>query len=498
MNNKIKDPTVVDVVIIGTGFSGIGMASQLRRQGASSMIILERAEDVGGTWRDNRYPGAACDQPSHLYSFSFRLNPDWPSVFSSQPAIHDYLRTVASEEGLLPYIRFNQDVIEARWDADLAHWVVYSKDSIYYGRVLVSASGLLSDPKLPDIKGLADFTGALFHSARWNDEVSLEGKRVGVIGTGASAVQIVPEVAKVARHLTVFQRTASWIVPRPDRDFTDAEKGMFRKMPETMQELRTSIFWENEERYAQRAAVPSLLAKATTIALKHLEDQISDPELRNKLTPDYEIGCKRILKSSDFYPALCRPNVNLVTVGIDQIESSALVTVDGVRHELDALVLSTGFEATELPISRRIFGKDGLSLAKRWENGAEGFATTSVSGFPNFFVLGGPNTGIGHNSQVYMFEAQIQHVLKALQHMDDGGSSMIEVRTASEDRFRSSLERRASGTVWMTGGCTAWYVDPRNGRLTTLWPDYSHLFQDEVAPFDPADYVFEVSQAGAL
>src|SRR6266702_4544182 len=409
MNNKIKDPTVVDVVIIGTGFSGIGMASQLRRQGASSMIILERAEDVGGTWRDNRYPGAACDQPSHLYSFSFRLNPDWPSVFSSQPAIHDYLRTVASEEGLLPYIRFNQDVIEARWDADLAHWVVYSKDSIYYGRVLVSASGLLSDPKLPDIKGLADFTGALFHSARWNDEVSLEGKRVGVIGTGASAVQIVPEVAKVARHLTVFQRTASWIVPRPDRDFTDAEKGMFRKMPETMQELRTSIFWENEERYAQRAAGPSLLAKATTIALKHLEDQISDPELRNKLTPDYEIGCKRILKSSDFYPALCRPNVNLVTVGIDQIESSALVTVDGVRHELDALVLSTGFEATELPISRRIFGKDGLSLAKRWENGAEGFATTSVSGFPNFFVLGGPNTGIGHNSQVYMFEAQIQH-----------------------------------------------------------------------------------------
>ncbi|MDR5799155.1 MULTISPECIES: flavin-containing monooxygenase [Caballeronia] len=493
MNDQIeRNSAVYDVIIIGTGFSGLGMAAQLKRRGNDNILILERASDVGGTWRDNRYPGAACDQPSHLYSFSFRLNPDWPSVFSAQPAIHEYLRNVAKEEGLLSHIRFNEEVVEARWDNSRRSWDVKTERGMFTARLLVSAAGLLSEPKLPDIKGLSSFKGAIFHSARWNDSIPLEGQRVGVIGTGASAVQIIPEVAKVASRLTVFQRTASWVVPRPDRDFTDAEKGMFRKLPEKMQELRTAIFWENEERYAQRAAVPSLLAKATAIALKHLEDQVPDPELRRKLTPDYEIGCKRILKSSDFYPALCRPNVDLVTDRIDYIDSDAIVTTDGVRHQLDALVLSTGFEATDLPIAKRIVGLGGRSLAKRWDQGAEAFATTSVSGFPNFFVLGGPNTGIGHNSQVYMFEAQIQHVLKVIQYLDHSKAQAIEVRSDAEDRFRASLDKRAATTVWMTGGCTAWYVDERNGRLTTLWPDYSHTFEDEVTPFRAADYKLHV------
>lgn len=495
MSEQVKEvETIYDVVVIGTGFSGLGMAAQLKRGGKDSMIILERADDVGGTWRDNTYPGAACDQPSHLYSFSFHLNPDWPSVFSAQPAIHAYLRDVAKKESLLSHIKFKQDVKDARWDAAKKLWVITTGDRVYYGRVLISAAGLLSEPKLPEIKGLEDFAGDSFHSARWNSSISLADKRVAVIGTGASAVQIVPEVAKIAANLTVFQRTASWVVPRPDRDFTESEKGMFRKMPEKMQELRTSIFWENEERYAQRAAVPSLLEKARTIALKHLEDQVPDLELRKKLTPDYEIGCKRILKSSDFYPALGRSNVELVTERISHIESDAIVTTDGVRHHIDALVLSTGFEATRLPISERIFGYKGRSLSERWERGAEAFATTSVSGFPNFFVLGGPNTGIGHNSQVYMFEAQIQHVLRALAHMEATGSDVIEVRQQAEDRFRAKLDERASSTVWITGGCTAWYVDPRSGRLTTLWPDYSHTFEDEVAPFDADDYEFEARE----
>ncbi|OBR53145.1 flavin-containing monooxygenase [Paraburkholderia tropica] len=495
MSEQTKEADVIhDVVVIGTGFSGLGMAAQLKRRGKDSMIILERADDVGGTWRDNTYPGAACDQPSHLYSFSFHLNPDWPSVFSAQPAIHAYLRGVAEKEGLLPYIQFRQDVKSARWDEQQKLWVIETGDRVFHGRSLVSAAGLLSEPKLPEIKGLGSFAGATFHSARWNSDISLEGKRVAVVGTGASAVQIVPEVAKVASHLTVFQRTASWLVPRPDRDFTEAEKGMFRKMPEKMQELRNSIFWENEERYAQRAAVPSLLAKARAIALKHLEDQVPDSELRRKLTPDYEIGCKRILKSSDFYPSLCRPNVELVTEPISHIEPDAVVTADGVRHPIDALVLSTGFEATRLPISERIFGREGRSLAERWEHGAEAFATTSVSGFPNFFVLGGPNTGIGHNSQVYMFEAQIQHVLRAMTHMEQIGGEVMEVRIEAEDRFRAKLDERASTTVWMTGGCTAWYVDPRSGRLTTLWPDYSHTFEDEIAPFSSDDYAFEARE----
>ncbi|WP_109478251.1 NAD(P)/FAD-dependent oxidoreductase [Paraburkholderia sp. C35] len=491
MNTPLQhEEAVTDVIVIGTGFSGIGMASQLLRRGETSLIVLERADDVGGTWRDNQYPGAACDQPSHLYSLSFRLNPDWPSVFSSQPAIWDYLRMVAREEGLLPYIRFNEDVKEARWNDETQHWVVRTGENVYRGRFLVSAAGLLSDPKMPDIQGLENFRGDVFHSARWAHEIPLDGKRVGVIGTGASAIQIIPEIAKIAGHVSVYQRTPAWIVPRLDRQFTEEEKGVFRKFPEKMQELRSAIFWENEERYAQRAAVPALLAKATAIALKHLEDQVPDPELRRMLTPNYEIGCKRVLKSSDFYPAMCRSNVSLITDGIDHIESSAIVTVDGKRHELDALVLCTGFEATELPISKRIIGTNGKSLSERWSTGAEAFATTSVSGFPNFFILGGPNTGVGHNSQVYMFEAQIQHVMRALKHLAKTGRSVIEVRREAENRFRDDLASRAATTVWMTGGCTAWYVDPRSGRLTTIWPDYSHLFQDEISPFDAQDYEF--------
>ncbi|KVD67988.1 flavin-containing monooxygenase [Burkholderia ubonensis] len=484
------DNNVLDVIIIGTGFCGLGIASQLKRRGVTSMIILERAGDVGGAWRDNQYPGAACDQPSHLYSFSFRLNPDWPSVFSSQPAIWQYLRNTANEEGLLPFIHFNSDMEDARWDGDQQCWVVRGGSKVFRGKLLISAAGLLSDPKLPDIPGLESFSGEMFHSARWNHKSTLENKRVGVVGTGASAIQIIPEVAKVASRLTVFQRTAPWIVPRPDRDYTEAEKGMFRKLPSKMQELRTSIFWENEERFAQRAAVPSLLKKATDIALAHLEQQVPDPVLRKKLTPNYEIGCKRILKSSDYYPALARSNVELVTDGISKIDDRSVVTKSGERYELDALVLSTGFEATELPISRRIFGRNGQSLSSRWSDGAEAFATTSVSGFPNFFVLGGPNTGIGHNSQVYMFEAQMQHILRAIDSMRKKGADVLEVSQAAEDRFRDGIEKRASTTVWMTGGCATWYVDPRSGRLTTLWPDYSHVFQEEISAFNEADYIY--------
>lgn len=478
----------VDVIIIGTGFSGLAMGAQLKRRGQDSFVLLERANDVGGTWRDNQYPGAACDQPSHMYSLSFRLNPDWTSVFSAQPEIWEYLRATARGEHLMPHIRLNTEVQNAGWDERRQQWTVTTTTGTYTGRVLISAAGLLSEPKVPEIKGLDTFSGDLFHSARWDHQTSLVGKRVGVIGNGASGVQIIAEVAKEAGHLTVFQRTPHWIVPRADRDYTEAEKGMFRKDPEAMQRLRTSMFWENEERFAQRAAIPSLLAKATEVALKHLEAQVPDPELRAKLTPDYEIGCKRILKSSDYYPALSRSNVTLATGGIQHIESDAVITPDGTRHQLDALVLATGFEATDLPIAKRIHGRGGRSLSERWANGAEAYKTTSIHGFPNLFVLGGPNTGIGHNSQVYMFEAQIEHVLGALSHMTDNRIHALEVTTAAEDEFRDSLDRRAATTVWLTGGCNTWYIDPRSGRLTTLWPDYSHTFQEEIAPFDPTDY----------
>lgn len=477
-----------DIIIIGTGFSGLAMGAQLKRRGQQSFIMLERADAVGGTWRDNQYPGAACDQPSHMYSLSFRLNPDWSSAFSAQPEIWEYLRATAREEHLMPHIRFNTEVLDASWDEEKQHWTVTTAGGAFTGRVLISAAGLLSEPKMPAIKGLETFTGDLFHSARWDHRTPLAGKRVGVIGTGASGIQIVPEVAKEAAHLAVFQRTPHWIVPRADREYTDYEKGMFRKEPATMQRLRTQMFWENEERFAQRAAIPSLLAQATNLAVGHLRAQVPDEQLRGKLTPNYEIGCKRILKSNDYYPALQRDNVDLVTGGIEKIDGNTVVMQNGDRHRLDALVLATGFEATDPPIAKRIHGRARCSLSERWSKGSEAYKTTSVSGFPNLFILGGPNTGIGHNSQVYMFEAQVEHVLGALDYMSVNHISALEVTLAAEDEFRDSIDRRASTTVWLTGGCSTWYIDSRNGRLTTLWPDYSHTFQEEIAPFTPSAY----------
>lgn len=480
----------VDVLIIGTGFSGLGMAAMLKRQGTRSFTILERADGVGGTWRDNVYPGAACDQPSHMYSFSFRLNPRWSSIFSEQPEILDYLRTVAEEEDLLPHTRFSCEVETASWDAGHREWVVRTSGGTFRGRVLVAAAGLLSEPKLPDIPGLADFAGTVFHSARWDRMVPLHGLRVGVIGTGASGIQIVPGIAPVVSSLSVFQRTPHWVTPRGSYRYSELEKRTLERNPERLREMRLAMFWENEERFAQRAAIPTLLAKATAVALDHLADQVPDPELRARLTPSYDIGCKRILKSSDYYPALMRDNVHLVTDGIERIDATAVVTADGTRHELDALVLATGFEAARPPIAERIVDADGRTLEQRWDQGAEAYHTTSVSGFPNLFLVGGPNTGIGHNSQVYMFEAQIQHVLGVLGAMDRTGSDVVEVRRSAERQFTESLDSRAGTTVWLTGGCSTWYVDEKTGRLTTLWPDYSHSFEEQIPPVDTAAYSF--------
>lgn len=487
-HESVSDKRIFEFVIIGTGFSGLAMGAQLKRHGRGDFVILERANDVGGTWRDNHYPGAACDQPSHMYSLSFRLNPEWSSIFSAQPEIWRYLQDTARAEGLTPHIRFRTDVEKAAWDEERKVWTVSTTTGVYVGRVLISAAGLLSEPKLPDIEGIETFTGDVFHSARWDHSVPLDGRRVAVIGTGASGVQIIPQIACRTAHLSVFQRTPNWVTPRGDYQYNELEKGMFRREPQRLQALRTSMFWENEERFAARAAIPSLLAKATAVALAHLEAQIPDPVLRARLTPDYAIGCKRILKSSDFYPALNRDDVELVTDRIESIDATAVITRGGIRHEIDALVLATGFEATEPPIAKRIVGRGALSLDKRWSNGAEAYKTVAVSGFPNLFLVGGPNTGIGHNSQVYMFEAQIEHILAVLTHMDEHNLDALEVSESAETAFTENLDRRAGSSVWLTGGCNSWYIDARSGRATTLWPDYSHSFQEEIPPLDSNAY----------
>lgn len=481
-----KITSTSDVIIIGTGFSGLGLATALKRSGRDNFVILERADGVGGTWRDNTYPGAACDIQSHLYSYSFRPNPDWTRVYAGQPEILDYLRATALDEGLLGHIHFNSDVTNATWDESRQQWKVTTRRGIHIARALVTATGHLSDPKLPTIAGLADFTGELFHSAQWNHDVSWAGKRVGVLGTGASAIQVVPELAKSAAHVAVFQRSAPYVVPRRDYFYTEAEKGMFRKLPGTAQAVRDGLFWGNEARFPQRRQVPKFVDEIRTRALRHLNQQVQDPDLLKKLTPDYEIGCKRILISNDYFPALTQPNVTLHTGGVQRIEGNAVITQDG-REELDILVCCTGFEAVDLPIAQRIVGRDDVLLANRWSSGGRAYACSTVAGFPNLFVMLGPNTGVGAGSIVYMVETQINYIKQALRYLDDN-DSVLEISEERETAFIDELDARSIGTVWTSGGCSSWYVDQRSGRLSTLWPDFMSQFRAENGTFDSSVY----------
>jgi cation diffusion facilitator CzcD-associated flavoprotein CzcO len=487
MTSDGEGGTPTDVLIIGTGFSGLAMAATLAREGRRSFVLLERAGAVGGTWRDNDYPGAACDIQSHLYSYSFRPNPEWSRVYADQREILDYLRRTADEEGLTPHIRFDSEVLRAQWQPAEHHWRVETTGGVHLARVLVSAAGHLSDPAYPDIPGLTDFGGALFHSARWNHDYDWTGKRVGVIGTGASAIQVVPELAEAAQRLTVFQRSAPYVIPRKDRVYTEAEKGMFRRLPHTAQSLRDELFWSNEARFPQRRGVPAFIEEIARTANDHRASQVSDPELLAKLTPDYQIGCKRILISNDYYPTLRRDDVDLETTGIARIDERGVVMTDGRRVDLDLLVVATGFEATDLPIAHRIFDKAGHALAERWDDGGAAFACTTVSGFPNLFVMLGPNTGLGAGSMIYMIETQAGYIRGGIQHILELDVD-IEPEPEAEVDYAESLDRRAQGTVWLNGGCKSWYLSPKSGRLTTLWPDFMSQFRAENGEFSPVGY----------
>ncbi|MCC4250188.1 MULTISPECIES: flavin-containing monooxygenase [Microbacterium] len=485
-----------DVLIIGAGFAGVGAAIRILRETDQSVIVLERGHTVGGAWRDNTYPGAECDVPSHLYSYSFDLNPRWSKMFAGQAEILEYIEHVAKREGAWEHIRFNHAVDEIRWDETARVWRAQADGEWFEAAALIMAVGYLSDEKLPDVDGIDSFQGDIFHSARWDHSVPLEGRRIAVIGSGASAIQVIPEVAKVAGHLTVVQRSAAYVTPRHDKQYTEAEMRMFERRPEIMEQIRADLFWANEERYAQRRGTRSLIETVTRSALDHLRAQVPPGELREKLTPDYTIGCKRILKSNTYYPAFLRDNVTLVTGGARQIGPNWIAGPDGVRHEVDVIIACTGFEATDIPMAYSTFGRDGISLKQAWNRGMEAYRTTAVHGFPNLWFLKGPNTGLGHNSAIYIAEAQIDYVIDALREVKDG--KILEVRAEAQEAYMQEVERLSEGTVWLSGGCSSWYVDPRSGRLTTLWPDFSFTFREYNSTFaDDAYDVREVELAGA-
>ncbi|HEX4220451.1 MAG TPA: NAD(P)/FAD-dependent oxidoreductase, partial [Acidimicrobiales bacterium] len=457
------------MAIVGAGLAGIGMAIRLRQQSIEDFVILEREDDLGGTWYVNTYPGCQCDVPSVLYSFSFAPNPNWTRSFAPQPEIEEYIRTCATRYDVKRFIRFGHGVSGLQWDEGGRCWHIETDQGEITADVVVLGTGPLSEPSLPDIPGIETFRGTIFHSAEWRHDHDLTGRRVAAIGTGASAIQFVPQIQPTVEHLDVFQRTPPWIVPRPDRPFARWERIVYRRLPSAQRALRAGIYWARELMVLAMVKHPRLARPAQRVAAKHLARQVEDPELRRRLTPSFAFGCKRILLSDDYYPALTRPNVDLVTEPIAEVRSGSIVTADGVAHEVDTIILGTGFQAAEPPVAQMVRGRDGRTMAEHWGNGAQAYLGTSVAGFPNLFMITGPNTGLGHTSMIFMMESQFNYIVDALEQMGAAGLSTVDVRGDAVTTYNQDLQSKLARSVW-NSGCSSWYLDSR-GHNTTMWPD---------------------------
>jgi cation diffusion facilitator CzcD-associated flavoprotein CzcO len=477
----------LEVLIVGAGFSGLAMAIRCRQAGIGPMRVIEKAEDLGGTWRENTYPGAACDVPSHLYSLSFAPKADWTRMYAPQPEIQAYLRETAERHGLMPLIQFGTAFSGATWDEARAHWHVETDRGPIITRSIVSAMGGLHHPSYPDLPGRDAFAGAAFHTAAWDHSVDLAGKRVGVIGTGASAIQVVPEIAKVAGHLTLFQRTPPWIMPKHDHAIAESTKARYRRLPFLRRLERARLFWLHELRaFFGFTKVSKLTKQAEGLARHHLSKAVPDRALRAKLTPNYRLGCKRVLISDDYYPALQRPNVILETGDIARLTGAGVTTADGRVHDLDVIVYATGFDVTGSFARMNLVGRNGQRLAEAWSDGMGAYQGITVAGFPNYFMLLGPNTGLGHNSIIAMIEVQVRHVLDCLEALR-GGARAIEVRPEAQARFLDWIRTRLADSIWQTGGCRSWYLDAQ-GRNTTLWPDSVMAYRRSARRARMADY----------
>jgi len=478
------------IVIVGSGISGIAMAVRLRQRGVDDFVILERAHELGGTWRDNSYPGCACDVQSTLYSYSFAPNPDWSRVFAPQGEIQEYLRQVATTHDLARHFVFGATVTGARWHSDERTWTVSTTTGDWRAPILVLASGPLSDPVIPTLPGLAQFRGHVFHSARWDHDHPLDGRRVAVVGTGASAIQLIPRVQKRARQLTVVQRTPPWIMPRGDRAIGAWRRSLYRALPVAQRLARAAT-------YAFREAMivpfrhPRLMRVVALRARRLLRAQVRDPVLRDRLTPHYTLGCKRILLSDDYYPALVQSNVELVTDAIAGFTPDAMQTAAGRTIPVDTVIFATGFRPTDPPLAPVILGRDGTSLAQAWRGSPKAYMGTTMVGFPNLFFLLGPNTGLGHSSLVPLIEAQVAHVLGVLDLMHAAGADTVEPRAEAQAAYVEWIDAALESTVWNSGGCRSWYLDG-SGRNAALWPFRVGRFTRTVARPRAGDYVFEL------
>jgi cation diffusion facilitator CzcD-associated flavoprotein CzcO len=479
---------------VGTGFAGLGAAIRLKDEGISDFILFERARDVGGTWRDNSYPGCACDVESHLYSFSFAPNPDWSRLFSPQGEIFAYLRRCARDYGILPHVRFDHELLGASWDDHEKLWKIDTSQGEYTAGILIGGMGALCEPSIPNLPGLERFEGKAFHSARWDHEHDLRGRQVAVVGTGASAIQFIPEIQPKVGKLTVFQRTPAWVIPRLDREVTAIEKRLFRSVPAVQKLVRAGIY-ARRELFVLGFRKPAIMRVLEKYARGYLARSVPDPVLRAKLTPDFTIGCKRILISKEYLPSLTKPNVEVVTEGIKEVRERSVVTADGVEHPADTIIFGTGFHVTDMPFAHLIRGRDGRTLPEAWGGSPKAHLGTTVAGYPNLFLLLGPNTGLGHTSVVLMIESQIELLIGAIRHMRAHGHATVEPRPEAQARFVQDVQESMEGTVWTSGGCASWYIDP-TGRNSTLWPGFTFSFMRR-ARFRAEDYALDGRAAEA-
>ncbi|MFF0541411.1 flavin-containing monooxygenase [Nocardia thailandica] len=472
------------ILIIGSGLSGVGTAVRLTQEGITDFLVLERSDDVGGTWRYNTYPGAGCDVPSHLYSYSFALNPDWSRSFSPQAEIHRYIRGVAERYGVLDKHLFGTEMTAARWDESAGQWEVQTTKGAFTAEIVVSAAGVLAEPRLPDIKGISEFEGEIFHSARWNHDSDLTGKRVAVIGTGASAVQIVPSIAGRVARLDVYQRTATWVMPHFLRPYFAVERLAFKHIPGLQRLIRGLIYANRELLVVTQAKYPRTAVALEIIARVKLWLEVRDRELRRKLTPTHRAGCKRLLTSNRYLPALTRDNVELVTDGIAEVRAHSIVTEDGTEREVDAIVLATGFHVADSPTYNLFAGRDGRTLAEVADKvGYRTYKGTTVNNFPNLFLMLGANSGLNYTSLIYVIESQINYLIKAIDTMRERGLRSVEVREDALETYNADVRDKMSRSVWVTGGCDSWFLD-QQGNNSALWPDFSFRYRNKLREFD--------------
>ncbi|MGA6136377.1 flavin-containing monooxygenase [Acinetobacter dispersus] len=474
------------VVIIGAGFAGIGAAIKLQQAGFTDFVVLEKADEIGGVWRANTYPGCACDVPSALYSYSFAPNPQWSRVFAQQQEIKTYIQNVAQQFDVQKYVRFGYEMLESVWDDQAKHWVVKTNQGLIHARFAIMASGPMHQPVLPKIKGLETFKGAQFHSAEWNHDFDLNGKKVAVVGAGASAIQFVPEIHPQVEKLTLLQRTPQWVLPKMDQSLPKLAQALFKVLPITQRLTRYGVYGVFESLNSSMHH-PKLVSQIERLAKLNIRLGVKDPELRAKLLPDFTIGCKRVLQSNQWYPALAKPNVEVLRCGVEEVRGNTLIASDGSEHEVDAIIFGTGFEVSNPPIAKQIRNKHGKSMDEVWQGSANGYLGTVVEGCPNAFVMFGPNIAVS-SSALIIIEAQLAYILDMLKKVQAQQIETVEIRAEVLQQYNDEIQAALKNTVWNTGGCSSYFID-RNGRNSTLWPWTTFEMRARLAQCDLNDYV---------